>query len=509
MLRDTGTPDHSQKMTWRDRLFNKDTSTFNNYIESTTAHGVVRIFKGKSIVRRLFWLVIVLAAAGGCLYNISDRIRFLISSPTSTTISVTRNTSLSFPAVTVCNLNNLRASVLNGRNLTDLIQSATFLVTEENAASCQEEVESLIIQSDNLSNITYEELIVQARQHVEEFILDCYFAGEKCGNVTEMFEPVFTNLGVCYTFNSGKLGPRLSKGTGQRQGLQLMVNVNQSDYTTPFDAGVKIAIHPQSEPPLPDDQGIGVPTGRNAFISIKERNIKDQTGRDCKAEDDLSDFNFLKGEYPSYSESACLVDCIQTSMADNCECIGARSYHNPDTAYYSQLPNCTLKEICCIVNELLSPSDCNCPAACSSTLYETTVSYSYFPAEYISQTITSIYGIPPSFFPINFLEVTVYFETLNIETQTTSSAYSFVALLSDIGGQLGLFLGVSIISIMEFGTWVIDEIKNRVLGISEEKMKDMCCSRCQQKLPSRSSKKIINVPDGLETAYDKELTNIT
>ena len=158
-------------MAWKDRLFNKDASTFKKYIESTTAHGVVRIFKGKSIIRRLFWLIIVVTAAGGCLYNISDRIRFLVSNPTSTTISVTRRTTLTFPAVTVCNLNSLRIGELDERNLTDLIQSATFLVSEEGATeSCEDEVS----QSNNLS-ITYEELTVQARYRVENFIQGLLF----------------------------------------------------------------------------------------------------------------------------------------------------------------------------------------------------------------------------------------------------------------------------------------------------------------------------------------------
>ena len=407
----------------------------------------------------------------------------------------------------MCNLNSLRLGVLEESNLTDLIQSAIFLMTEEGAMSCQDRMSQL---SENLSSITYEDLIMQAGYRVEDFIQGCYYAGQPCGNLTEVFKPIFTNLGICYTFNSGLLTPPLqSRGTGQRQGLLLVVDVDQLDYATPADAGVKIAIHHQSEPPLPDDQGIGVPPGRNAFIGIREQNNQDRTGQDCNSPDDLSDLNFVQGEYTTYSDSACLVDCVHTSIADNCECIGARSYYSPDTDRYSQLPNCTLEKICCIVNELISPSECNCPAACSSTSFETSVSYSYFPADFLSEEFASIFNISANLFPANLLQISVYFKTLNVETQTTSSAYSFVALLSDIGGQLGLFLGVSVISIMEFGTWVVDEIKNRVFGISEEKMKDVLCSKCQHKLEMESDNKAVTASDELETVYKKELENIT
>ena len=487
-------------------MFKKDDSNFKKYIESTTAHGVVRIFTGKSIIRRLFWLAIVLVAAGGCLFNISDRIRFLISDPTSTALSITRLSTLTFPAVTVCNLNNFRADVLEERKVIDVIQTVLdFGDPTDNIVGiegCNTVVQN-VSKSEfvNLSSLQYEELTNEARYPLEDFILECFFAGRQC-NVTEVFEPIFTNLGVCYTFNSGRLGkPLLASGTGQRQGLQLYIDVNQLSYTTPIDAGVKVAIHPQSEPPLPDDQGIGVPTGRNAFIGLKEQNFRDKTERNCNPESQVSNFNFLRREYTTYSVPACLVDCIQTSMASKCRCIAARSFYSPDSSEFSQLPNCTLEHICCIVNELQSPSQCNCPAACSSISYDTTTSYSYFPADFQSVKLAEFFNITPDYFPNNILAINVYFETLNVEMQTTTNAYSFIALLSDIGGQLGLFLGVSVISIMEFGTWIIDEIKDRVFGISEKKMKDKCYACCQH----HSQKETAHAESEITHNSEKEL----
>ena len=212
--------------------------------------------------------------------------------------------------------------------------------------------------------------------------------GEPCGNLTEIFWPILTELGICYTFNSGRVRPLVkSKGSGQRQGLRLVITVNQSDYTTPLDAGVKVAIHNQSEPPLPGDRGIGVPTGRSAFIGIKKQDIQNNAGLHCRSNDDLSTFHFLKGEYRVYSESACHVDCAHAIIAKECECLGARSFYRPDSTRYSQLPDCTLEKICCIFDALTSPSECPCPVACTSILFEATVSYSYYLAKYVSQIL--------------------------------------------------------------------------------------------------------------------------
>ena len=62
---------------------------------------------------------------------------------------------------------------------------------------------------------------------------------------------------------------------------------------------------------------------------------------------------------------------------------------------------------------------------------------------------------------------------LSIRRQVPSYSYDFGSLLSDIGGQLGLFLGISVISIMEFAYWVVDEINDRFL--SKWIKKSQCC----------------------------------
>ncbi|VDM84621.1 unnamed protein product [Strongylus vulgaris] len=52
--------------------------------------------------------------------------------------------------------------------------------------------------------------------------------------------------------------------------------------------------------------------------------------------------------------------------------------------------------------------------------------------------------------------VEVYFEQLNYESLLESEAYGWPNLLSDFGGQLGLWMGVSVITIMEVCILVMD-----------------------------------------------------
>lgn len=450
---------NEQHSSLRDRLFSKDCARFKRYIEGSTAHGVVHIFIGKSRIRRAIWLLIVLACGSGCLYTCIDRIRYLASGPTATTISLHREQEIAFPAVTICNLNMLRFDYLDKLDLAKTVQ-AVLIDTEEGLDACIHDLNNI---SKGLPNITYQRFFEEGKHELESFIIGCSYLGRNCSIDSSTFVPILTRIGVCYTFNGGHGEQQIltTSGTGAKLGLRLLVNVSQHEYAASpnLDAGVKIAIHRQSEPPEPDDQGIAVPTGTNAFININQQNVIDETGTSCNTE--VSGFKFLQHQF-NYSAAACANDCFYTQIARACNCTLSDKY-SPDSESFMSLPLCYIKDMCCVLAQQTTAVSCHCLPSCNTTFYKLT---STFPAKFFETEKLADEGH-------NLLAANIFYESLSINEQVTASSYDVVSLLSEIGGQLGLFMGISIISLVEFLFWVLDEVKDRCFGVSERQLKGL------------------------------------
>ena len=110
-----------RKKGYTKKIFTRDDTIFREYIETTSANGVAKVFeKNYSIPRRLFWLVIIFGASVLCLYTIVLSIIVLAGRPTSTSVAITSTRPLEFPGVTVCNLNVFTAASLEAVGLLDV-----------------------------------------------------------------------------------------------------------------------------------------------------------------------------------------------------------------------------------------------------------------------------------------------------------------------------------------------------------------------------------------------------
>uniref|UniRef100_A0A8D1YS44 Acid sensing ion channel subunit 1 n=1 Tax=Sus scrofa TaxID=9823 RepID=A0A8D1YS44_PIG len=277
---------------------------------------------------------------------------------------------------------------------------------------------------------------------------------------------VFTRYGKCYTFNSGRDGrPRLKtmkSGTGN--GLEIMLDIQQDEYLpvwgetdeTSFEAGIKVQIHSQDEPPFIDQLGFGVAPGFQTFVACQEQRLiyLPPPWGTCKAV--TMDLDF----FDSYSITACRIDCETRYLVENCNC---RMVHMPGDA-----PYCTpeqYKECADPALDFLVEKDqeyCVCEMPCNLTRYGKELSMVKIPSKASAKYLAKKFNKSEQYIGENILVLDIFFEVLNYETIEQKKAYEIAGLLGDIGGQMGLFIGASILTVLELFDYAYEVIKHKL-----------------------------------------------
>ncbi|CAC5405536.1 ASIC5 [Mytilus coruscus] len=90
---------------------------------------------------------------------------------------------------------------------------------------------------------------------------------------------------------------------------------------------------------------------------------------------------------------------------------------------------------------------CDCPQACQYTAYDFSFSTGTYPSEFFVSQISEITGYPEW---TNFALIRIYFKDLSITMTEQVAKYENAGdIFANLGGQLGLFLGASILTITE------------------------------------------------------------
>ena len=151
---------------------------------------------------------------------------------------------------------------------------------------------------------------------------------------------------------------------------------------------------------------------------------------------------------------------------------------------FANYGKCSIVQLCCIAASIITTEDCGCTIACNQSLFDVTTTYSTYPALGEIAELAGMYNTTQEVIRNSFLSVRVFFSELIMVAEVTERSYSLTALVADIGGQFGLFLGLSIISLTEFLVWIFDEFKDRCFGITESRVK----SSVEEALSRKTSK---------------------
>ncbi|XP_075703108.1 acid-sensing ion channel 2 isoform X2 [Rhinoderma darwinii] len=459
-----------------DSLGSLHPSSIQIFANTSTLHGIRHIFVyGPLTLRRFLWTIAFLCSLGLLLLESSERVAFYFSYQHVTKVDQVVADSLVFPAVTICNLNSFRFSKITTNDLYHAGELLELLDVNGQILEPQladPEVLAVLEEKTKFKQFKPKtfcmgEFMERTGHDLKEMILYCKFRGHEC-NYRD-FQTVFTRYGKCYMFNSGHDGrPLLTTvkgGTGN--GLEIMLDIQQDEYLpiwgeteeTTFEAGVKVQIHSQSEPPFIQELGFGVAPGFQTFVATQEQRLTflPSPWGVCRFSDLGSDF------FPVYSISACRIDCETRYIVENCNC---KMVHMPGDA-----PFCTpeqYKECAEPALSLLTEKDggyCMCTMPCNLTRYNKELSMVKIPSKTSAKYLEKKFNKSEKYISENILVLDVFFEALNYETIEQRKAYEVAGLLGDIGGQMGLFIGASILTILELFDYIYELIKEKLLDL--------------------------------------------
>ena len=62
----------------------------------------------------------------------------------------------------------------------------------------------------------------------------------------------------------------------------------------------------------------------------------------------------------------------------------------------------------------------------------------------------------------NVILMSIYMKSLNVQVTEQQPSYDMYDIISDLGGQMGLFLGASIITWSEILEWMLDAVVHKI-----------------------------------------------
>ncbi|XP_039267784.2 acid-sensing ion channel 2-like isoform X2 [Styela clava] len=459
-------------------------SDFTFFAGNSTLHGINHIFvDGRWTLRRLLWGAAFFTSLGLFLLQGYDRYAYYVSKPHVTKLDELEAKIMDFPAITICNMNSFRFSQVTtddfyyvGRQIFELFDDDYNLRDgyrdDKTWGTVLKKIQPILSQKNDFQpskkDFNMFEFYNRTGHALEATILQCRYQGINCARLKD-WHVVFTRYGKCYTFNSGvQYSPLTTLKGGIDNGLELLLDTQQNEYMPVWDendeisveAGFKVQIHVQGEPPFIHELGFGVSPGFQTLVATQEQRI---TFLPAPYGECVEEFDRKKHfHFNDYSISACRITCETNFVLDNCSC---RMIHMPGNATFcdpEQYKICADKAL-----DYLMAKDmkiCVCKTPCLVTRYNLETSTLRLPSTQAASYLAYKYNVSETYVRDNFVKLNVFFEALNYETIEQKVAYEVAALLGDIGGQMGLFIGASILTILELFDYVYEFIKDKTWG---------------------------------------------
>lgn len=503
---------------------------YDDFCQDTSFTALTRIHKAAQWYKQVIWLLAFLFMVTWLIIQCYWLFLKYYSYPVEVKLEVKATSNLEFPSVTICNVNPLRKSQMSGDafvnvskyfqlddtdmlydaylsqlkkiwvadNMTHDTNDTNFMnnymqnqsynkwaMLENDTATATEfyqQMDSAFLATFMYSTaaVKLDDVDLKKYGHQKEnLIVSCSWQGSACSpsNFTYFRNNLYGN---CYTINAFDNGmASLSTNyAGPLMGLILELNIEQDEYVPALapDAGVRIIVHKRGIYPIPEDKGINIPTGFKTSISMKKKDITrlPPPHSDCGSNGDGIRDMYADAYKTDYSKHTCMKSCIQQNLISGCACASSLFYFPRGMKVCGGDTNSSI----CMTSVLFAVLDtCNtkCPSQCSETTYDLFMSMSTWPSEQYSGHLNAKIKKTMSDFmndtrlknsASTLAKVEIYFKELTYESMEQTKSYESESLISDIGGQLGLWLGLSAITmgeIVEFLASIMRLAMDRVI----------------------------------------------
>ncbi|CAF0721362.1 unnamed protein product [Adineta ricciae] len=389
--------------------------------------------------------------------------------PTQTSVSFVVQRTQPFPAVSFCNYAPIRfdkfigpfINYTNSRNVTDTNDTSTITFTQ--SGYIRDFIQILFNSGQSVTQYLFT---------LDDMLLACIYNGGSCSksDFSSFISPVH---GYCYTFNaksrSGNQTIRQTTQGGSSGVFQLRLYAHSNQYV-PFvsddvSVGIVIMVHDNDQLPLIDIEGIQLASGGRHKLSYKKRTNQLLPAPYSECTDKISlPMQALFDRYGdadySYSQTICYSICTQTFIYHECNCVHpekftTRTIMRPDPCYSAaadRLVNTDSlwNQYCSDCSEACTSSDFTITPSSASTLSNEYAYIYKFAVENMSVPLPADWATSwINWMRKDYISVDIVTETNLVETYTQDPSIGPVDLISNIGGNTGLWIGISFLSLME------------------------------------------------------------
>ncbi|XP_067859145.1 amiloride-sensitive sodium channel subunit gamma-like [Heptranchias perlo] len=302
---------------------------------------------------------------------------------------------------------------------------------------------------------------LQMGYSANDLMLTCLFDGLPCDsrNFSLMHHPLHGN---CFTFNGGENGHVLRTTTGgSENGLKVTLHLAEDEYN-PYlvtSMGAKISIHDQNEQPFIEDVGIEIQTATETSMGLDMTVSQRLSSPYSDCTPDGLDVPVTNLYNKTYSLQMCLHSCFQMEMVQSCGCA---HYENPlpageEYCNYKKYPgwiSCYYRLHDKFIQEQLVCQKV-CRPACHSKEWTMTISLAQWPSSPSEERILRLLSWENGLHGNRTLtknelaNLGIFYKDLNLRNISETPANNVVTLLSNFGGQLGLWMSCSVVCIIE------------------------------------------------------------